>query len=167
MVKAGHVHLPPPASTKPDQSPAPPMVDPLQKADPWRAYYNRNQAAVLLGRLPQAVLCQRTARWSSKFQAHDERMQSLEVAVKDLQEGQRQQEKQRQADREEVSHNFSQLSTQFVASVEALQHSQQLQQEQLVTSKNERKSLVLSSRVGGDQPKKRPADMDWQADGNH
>ena len=173
IVQAGHQNLPQPPVAA--DKPSAPKVDPLQQADPWQAYYNRVKGTTPGATGPPAVAAPGPRAVadegpiSAKFLAHDQRMQSLEDAVKALQAGQKEQAAQRQADKEEVAKNFAGLSQQVSTSIEALQRSQAMQQEQLVMGMNELKALVMTSRGSSEGPKKRPAKqpgdaMDWKPD---
>ena len=171
VVQAGHqnLHF---RQALPKDSPTVP-VDPLQKNDPWKAYNNRAQP--VLSKASGSVSATPTANrhlpedgpLAVRFQAQDDRLQTLEATVRDLKDGQRAQEQQRKADKAEMTQSLAGLSQQFAASLESMQRAQNAQQEQLVAGMNELKTLVLGQRNVSDQPKKRPAssDMDWSEDG--
>ena len=87
--------------------------------------------------------------------------------MRSLQEGQVAAEKQRQQDQDAASANFASFSQQFAVSLEAMQRAQHAQQEQLVQSMHELKTLVLSAQAPADPTKKRPAtgeeqNMEWE-----
>ena len=171
VVEAGNKFLPvqDPVLASPPTTDAP---DPLQHDDPWAAYYKKVKHAPPPVRPvpggPPARTVPEEGPVAAKFTAQDKRLESLEDAVRTLQTGQERQEKQRQADKEEVASNFAKLSSQVTASIEALQRSQQQQQDQLCQSMNEMKALMTSSRPSSES-KKRPASkhdqhMDWEDD---
>ena len=169
VVQAGHQHLSAAPQALKDTPVAPQSVDPLQSSDPWRAYYNRTQglpstASSATSPVPARVLPE-DGPITTKFASQDSRLQSLEEAVRGLQEGQRASEEQRKEDKEEVARSLAGLSQQFAASLEAFQRSHQQQQEQLVSGMAELKSLVVSNR--GLPDKKRPAAMDWEPADKH
>ena len=180
VVKAGHQHLASVAAQRKEVTEGhdTQASDPLQRHDPWLAYYNRSKAAAIASApadapaktaLPRSV--PEAGPISQKFQAQ------LEAAVKSLQDGQAAQEEQRKADQAAVASNFSTLSQQFSASIEALQRAQQSQQEQLVQSMNDLKSLIVTQHASSEPSKKHKAantaqvavssKMEWEPGTDH
>ena len=172
VVQAGQQHLFALPAARKEQVAGGGPVDPLQKADPWMEYYSRQGSKGSGNLVPPSQQAPARAMpedgpISQKFRAQDSRLQSLEETVRSLQEGQVAAEKQRQQDQDAVSANFASLSQQFAVSLEAMQRAQHAQQEQLVQSMHELKTLVLSAQVPADPTKKRPAtgeeqSMEWE-----
>ena len=97
---------------------------------------------------------------ATKFEEHDTRMQKLELAVQSLQDGQEDQRRQAQADKEAMAQNLQSMGQQFAASLEAMQKAQQRQQEQIFQGMAELKSIVLSGAAPDMQEKRRKSNAE-------
>ena len=132
--------------------------DPWQSMDPWKEY-KLKQSPQPPGKAAAPVPVPRSlpadTPIATKFQEHDSRMCKLEQAVQSLQEGQDDQRRQAQCDKEAMAQSLQTMGQQFAASLEAMQKAQQRQQEQLFQGMAELKSIVLSGGAVDSQEKRR------------
>ena len=151
VIQAGNMLPKKPAQA---EAMAEPHSDPWLNNDPWQDYYRSQQqsaAAPAPAPVPRSIAPD--APIAGKFHAQDDRLTKLEQAVVDLKQNQQEQAKRAEEDKASLQCNLQSLSSQFTASLEAMQAAQVRQQEQLFAGMTELKTLFQN--VAHNEPSKK------------